>query len=110
MSTNKLNTPRIALVQTLCEGLPQLKVGWAEDGLDYGGTGDSVALFLNGPKAMVNFIFEFINNTNLLLENQSWDEEGDWTMNGCEEWTGSPYEMECEVPAGCVACLLLLEE
>ncbi len=110
MSTNKLQTPRIALVQTLCEGLPQLTTGWAEDGLDYGGTGGSVALFLNGPKSMVNFIHDFITNTNLLLETQAWEEAGEWTMNGCEEWTGSAYELECEVPDGCVACLLLLEE
>ena len=110
MSTNKLNTPRIALVQTLADGLPELITGWAADGLDYGGTNGSVALFLNGPKTMVNFIYEFVKNTDLLLETQEWDEEGDWTMNGCEEWTGSGDDYECQVPAGCVACLLLLEE
>ena len=84
MSTNKLQTPRISLVQTLCDGLPDLITGWAADGLDYGGTGDSVALFLNGPKTMVNFIHDFVKNTNLLLDTQEWDEEGDWTMNGRE--------------------------
>jgi len=110
MSTNKLNTPRISLVRQLADGMPNLYCGWMNDGEDFGGTDGSVCLFINGPKTMVNFIFDFINNTNLLLEKQEWDEAGEWTMNGCEEWTGSSDICECEVPDGCVAAVLLLEE